>query len=150
MDVAASLEAILCFHNKIASGTTQFKTQDSSQTIEFRSRQGFIVNLELLQFGGGFVDSIAACEPFHDGFLASRADLLILRGVTVVGRGEDGDWLDFRYLLKATVKGDSILPKLDRDAVVVLKEVARELLWWEALVLSAMFLEEDFVLFSSL
>jgi hypothetical protein len=148
--VAASREAVLYFHDAIASGATQFEYKDSSQTIEFKSCQGFVVNLELLQFGGGFVDSIAVSEPFYDGFLASRTDLLVLRGVTVVGRGEDGDWLDFRYLVEATVKGGSILPQLDRDAVVVLKEVAGGLLWWEALVLSGIFMEDNFVLFTSL
>ena len=61
VDVAASSEAVSYFHGAIASGTTQFKCGDPSQTIEFTCSQDFIVHLELLQIGGGFVDSIAAC-----------------------------------------------------------------------------------------
>ncbi|KAJ6279700.1 hypothetical protein J3E71DRAFT_344337 [Bipolaris maydis] len=63
VDVAASSEAILHFYDAIASGATQFKCGDPSQTIEFHCSHGFIVCLELVQLNGGFVDSIAAYEP---------------------------------------------------------------------------------------
>jgi len=96
------------------------------------------------------VEPIAASEPFHDGFLASRVDLLVLRGVTVAGRGADGDLLDFRWLLTTAAERGLLLPRLNRDKVEALKEVAGILLWWEALVLLDILREEDFVLFSSI
>ncbi|KAF1923504.1 uncharacterized protein M421DRAFT_311469 [Didymella exigua CBS 183.55] len=95
VDVAASSSAIVYFQNAIASGTTQFKYEDTSQAIEFHSRQDFTVDLELVQLSGGFEDSVAAYETLHDGFIASRVDLLVLRGVTVADRGKDSDVLDF-------------------------------------------------------
>ena len=150
VDVAATSEAILCFHDAIASGTTQFKCRDPSQTIEFRGSQDFVVRLELLQLGGGFVDSIAAHEPFYDGFIASRADLLALRGVTVADRGEDGDLLDFKFLLRTAVEKGSLLPQLDESMLAALKEATGKLSWVDALVLSGILREDNFVQFHSL
>lgn len=80
------------------------------QTNEFLCSQNSIVHLELIQFGGGYVDSIAAFEPFHGGFIASRADLLALRGVTVADRGKPGDLEDFKFLLRAMAEEGSLLP----------------------------------------
>jgi hypothetical protein len=110
VDVAASSEAVIHIHGTIESGATQFRCGGPSQPIEFHCSQNFVVHLELLQFGGGYVDSIAVCEPFHDGFIASRADLLALRGVTVADRGKPGDLVDFKFLLKATAEEGSLLP----------------------------------------
>ncbi|KAJ4356696.1 uncharacterized protein N0V89_004732 [Didymosphaeria variabile] len=144
VDVAASPEAIVHLHSAISSGTTQFKVNaDPSQTIEFDSRQDILVHLELLQIGGGFVDSIAAYEPFHDGFIASRADLLKLRGVTVADRGSDTDWADFMFLLEATALSGSILPRMDRCTVEALKEVTGKLSKVDALVLIGLLQEEE-------
>jgi uncharacterized membrane protein len=150
VDVAASSEAILCFHDAIASGATQFKRRDPLQTIEFHASQDFVVHLELLQLGGGFVDSIAVYEPFYDGFIASRADLLALRGVTVADRGKDGDFLDFKFLLRTTVKKGLLLPQLDESMLAALKEAAGKLSWVDALVLSSLLREDNFVQFHSL
>jgi hypothetical protein len=100
--VAPSSKAVFCFCDTIASGTTQFKCNNPLQPIELHCSQGPILYLELLQLGRGFVDSIAVHETFYDGFIASWADLLALRGVTVADQGKDGDLLDFelpRYLL---------------------------------------------------
>jgi hypothetical protein len=150
VDVAASSETILHFHDAIASGTTQFRCRDPSQTIEFHCSHNFIIHLELLQIGGGFVDSIAACEPFHDGFIASRADLLALRGVTVADRGDDGDLVDFKFLLRTTAEKGSLLPRLDEDVVEALKKAVGMLSWVDALVLSGIFREDNFVLFDKI
>jgi hypothetical protein len=87
VDVAASAEAIIAFRQAIAREGSSF-TISPCQTIEFDSRQGFRVSLELLQLGGGFVESIAAAEPCYNGFVASLADLILNRAETVVGRGE--------------------------------------------------------------
>jgi hypothetical protein len=137
-------------YDAIASGATQFKRRDPLQTIEFHASQDFVVHLELLQLGGGFVDSIAVYEPFYDGFIASRADLLALRGVTVADRGKDGDFLDFKFLLRTTVKKGLLLPQLDESMLAALKEAAGKLSWVDALVLSSLLREDNFVQFHSL
>lgn len=95
------------------------------------------------------MSSIAAHEPFYDGFIASRADLLALRGVTVADRGEDGDLLDFQFLLRTTAERGSLLPHLEDGTVEALREAVRRLSWVDALVLSGLFREKNFVLFDS-
>ena len=57
--------------------------------------------------------SMAYGEPFHDGFIASQADLLALRGVTVANRGKYGDLLDFQILLRTMAERGSSPPKLE-------------------------------------
>jgi hypothetical protein len=96
------------------------------------------------------VDSIAAYEPFHDGFIASRADLLALRGVRMAGRGKDEDLEHFKYMLETTVMKGEIFPELDRQTVEALKEVAGMLSWVDGLVLSAIPREDTFVSFRSI
>lgn len=152
VDVAASTEAIVHIHEAIASGTTQFTIDDTDllETIKFVSSQDIVVRLELLEIGSGFVDSIDAYVPFHDGFIASRADLLKLRAVTVADRGRQKDWADFMFLLKAVALSGSILPRMDRYTVEALKEVARDLSKMNTLVLIGLLQEEEFILFESL
>jgi hypothetical protein len=96
------------------------------------------------------VYSIAAHEPFYDGFTASRADLLALRGVTVADRGEDGDLLDFKFLLRTAVEKGSLLLQLDESMLAALRETAGKLSWVDALVLSDILREDNFVQFHSL
>jgi hypothetical protein len=121
VDVAPSFEAVFCFRDTIASGTTQFKCSDPLQPIELHCSQGSILYLELLQLGGGFVDSFAMHETSHDGFIASWADLLALRGVTVADQGNEGDLLDFEFLLRKTVKKRPLLPQLNESMLAALK-----------------------------
>lgn len=66
MDVAASLEAHNSLLEAIRQGARNFKV-DSTSTIVFDSRQGFTVNLEILELGGSFIETVAAIEPFHEG-----------------------------------------------------------------------------------
>lgn len=95
------------------------------------------------------MDSIAAYEPFHDGFIASRADLLVLRGVTVVDRGNNGDLLDFTFLLRTMAKRGLLLPELEEESLVVLRLAAGMVSRMDALVLSGILREHNFVQFNS-
>ena len=49
------------------------------------------------------------------GFVASVPDLFCLRAVTVLGRGDLGDFADFKWLLGTIMRGDSLLPSLSRE-----------------------------------
>ena len=96
------------------------------------------------------MDSIAAYEPFYDGFIASRADLLAMRGVTVADREEEQDLENFKYFLRTTVESGQILPQLDRQSVEALKTASGVLSRTEALVLCGILRDDNFMLFESL
>jgi hypothetical protein len=77
------------------------------------------------------------------GFIASRADLLALRGVTVPDWGEDGDILDFQFLLRTTAERGSLLPQLEEGTVEALRKAAGKLSLVYALVSSGIFREDN-------
>jgi hypothetical protein len=64
---------------------------ESDGKIAFDAPQGSRVRIDIIQIGGGCIDTIHATEPFHEGSVASKSDLLRLRAVTVVERGSDGE-----------------------------------------------------------
>lgn len=72
---------------------------DFDGKIAFDAPQGFRVQIDLIQTGGGCIERIYATEPFCERSVASKSDLLRLRAVTVVDRGSDGEADDFRWLL---------------------------------------------------
>lgn len=88
-------------------------SQHPDGKIAFDAPQGFLVYLDLIMIeDGGVVERIHVRESLMEGSLASVSDLLLLRAVTVVERGSDGDVLDFQWLLsRVTEMGE--LPKLD-------------------------------------
>jgi hypothetical protein len=137
VDVAASAEAIIAFRQAIAREGSSF-TISPCETIEFDSRQGFRVSLELLQLGGGFVDSIAAVEPCYDGFVASLADLILNRAETVVGRGKMGDVADLRFLLEEAARRGMLIPAQGEERREVMLEATKELTLCERLLLQAL------------
>lgn len=98
VDVVASPAAIYHFRQAVLEGARRFKI-DPSNLVEFESRQGFPVNMELLELGGSFVDSITKSIPFPEGLVASIVDLFLLRAVTVADRGNARDVRDFKWLL---------------------------------------------------
>lgn len=56
-------------------------------------------------------------EPFYEGSVASKSDLLRLRAVTVVDRGSDGEVDDFRWLLSGLASEGQVLPVLDKEGL---------------------------------
>lgn len=114
VDIAASPRAIYAFEEAVRGGAQRFR-KGSDDNIEFDSHRGFFVKIELLHLGGSFVESVHAIEPCSLGFVASVPDLFCLRAMTVLGRGDDGDVRDFKWLLKKMVRGDSQLPPLSSE-----------------------------------
>lgn len=152
VDVAGSPKALFQFQEAVRKGAREFK-KGPCETIDFVSPQGTRVPVECLILNGDFVKAIAVVEPLHEGFVASPAELLLLRAETVVGRGTDGDVADFRWLLKKTVGRGIILRQLKAEKMEVLVEAARVALTpGETFVLSAILSEHNFhkyILFKS-
>lgn len=114
MDVAAPPDAIHDIGNGIWAGALNF-SQHPDGKIAFSAPQGFIIYLDLIEMGGaGCIERIHATKALGEGSLASVADLLLLRAVTVVDRGSDGDILDFEWLLSRVVETDK-LPVIDAE-----------------------------------
>lgn len=69
---------------------------------------GFRFYVDVIEIGGwGTIEQIHATKPLFDGCVASISDLLLLlRAVTVVNRGGEGDIWDFKWLLLKVVKQD--------------------------------------------
>lgn len=80
----------------------------------------------------------------------SQADLITLRTVTATDRGDDGDWLDLKYLLESMVEKGLLLPPLEEETMELLKELKPRLSWVEKLFLSSILREDNFVLFDSI
>ena len=86
------------------AGAPRFRTESDGQ-LAFDARQGFSLKIDLIEIQhAGYIERIYVREPFGKGSLASKSDLLLLRAVTVVGRGDDGDVLDFQWLLSEVAK----------------------------------------------
>lgn len=94
--------------------------------FEFDSRLELRVRLELLQLGGPFVESVSAVELLG-GFVAGLPDLIWNRAKTIVGRGEDGDVADFKFLLAEAEKRGLTISLQDDDMREVLEEAGEEL-----------------------
>lgn len=106
MDVAASSAALVEIWTRVQEGTPCFALEPDGK-IAYDAPQGFRLHVDLIEIGGwGDFKRIHAPEPLFDGFVASMSDLLLLRAVTVVNRGGDGDILDFQWLLSEVAKED--------------------------------------------
>jgi hypothetical protein len=110
-------EAQVCFMNAVHSVATRFKINptDANETIEFNSRQDFIVTIEILQLGSPFVESINAVEPFNGGFVACLADVLCRRAETLAKGMDDGDLADFYSLFELMVEKGQIVVIMSTD-----------------------------------
>lgn len=64
---------------------------------------------------GDAIKQIHRTEPFLNGSVASKSDLLRLRVVRVVECGSIGEIADFVWLLSEVEKFEDILPALDGD-----------------------------------
>lgn len=114
MDVAASSAALVEIWTRVLEGTPCFALEPDGK-IAYDAPQGFRLHVDLIEIGGwGDVKRIHAPEPLFDGFVASVSDLLLLRAVTVVNRGRDGDILDFQWLLSEVVK-ENQFPVIDEE-----------------------------------
>ncbi|KAI7142815.1 hypothetical protein KC344_g6870 [Hortaea werneckii] len=107
-------DAIHDIGSAVWAGALNF-SQHPDGKIAFSAPQGFIIYLDLIEMGGaGCIERIHATEALGEGSLASVSDLLLLRAVTVVDRGSDGDILDFEWLLSRVIETNK-LPVIDAE-----------------------------------
>lgn len=118
MDVAAPPEPLIEILEAVSAGALNF-IFESDGKIAFDAPQGFRVHLDLIQIGSGCIERIHETEPFIDGSVASKSDLLRLRAVTVVDRGSDGEVLDFKWLLSEVARAGKTLPELNQEELEV-------------------------------
>lgn len=115
MDVAGSPAALCDIWSHVQDGQAPSFALEPDGKIAYDAPQGFRLHVDLIEIGGwGDVRRIHASKPLFDGFVASVSDLLLLRVVTVVNRGRDGDILDFLWLLSLVAR-DPSFPTIDED-----------------------------------
>ena len=114
VDVAAPPSVLIQIWEAVSAGAPNFSLESDGK-IAFDAPQGFRVRIDLIQIGDGCIHRIYVAEPFHEGSVASKSDLLRLRAVTVVDRGSDGEVDDFRWLLSGVASEGQVLPVLDKE-----------------------------------
>ncbi|KAL2162584.1 hypothetical protein VTH06DRAFT_7498 [Thermothelomyces fergusii] len=103
VDVVAPADALIDVWEGASAGALGF-TLEPDGKIVFDAPQGFRVRVNIIELGGGCIDRIHAAGPLFGGSVASVSDLLLLRAVTVVERGGDGDIADFKWLLSEVAR----------------------------------------------
>ena len=121
VDVAAPPSVLIDIWEAISAGALNFSLELDGK-IAFDAPQGFRVRIDLIQIGGGCIERIHVAEPFFEGSVASKSDLLRLRAVTVVDRGSDGEVDDFRWLLSEVAGEGQVLPVLRSRRTGVYKQ----------------------------
>lgn len=114
MDIAAPPAALIDIWEGVSNGALNFSFKSDGK-IAFDAPQGFRVHLDITQIDDGCIERIHATEPLYDGSVASMSDLLVLRAVTVVDPGKDGDVLDFDWLLSEVARRGEAFPRLDEE-----------------------------------
>jgi hypothetical protein len=127
VDVAAPPEAIIEIWEGVQAGALNFSI-GSDDRIAFDAPQGFRLELDLIELGGGCVERFHATVPYYVGSVASVSDLLLLRAVTVVDRAGAGDLLDFGWLLSKVAETREKFPEIDDEELGVLLEAVESCL----------------------
>ena len=103
MDVAAPPAALVDIWEGAEAGALNLSLESDGK-IAFDAPQGFRVRVNIIELGNGCIERIHVAVPLYGGSVASMSDLLLLRAVTVVGRGGAGDIWDFKWLLAEVAK----------------------------------------------
>jgi hypothetical protein len=114
VDVAAPPSALIDIWEGARVGALNFSIESDGK-IAFDAPQGFRIKVDCIELtSGGCIERVHVRESFLGGSLASKSDLLLLRAVTVVDRGGDGDVLDFIWLLSEVAEMGQF-PEIDDD-----------------------------------
>ena len=125
MDVAAPRAVINDALKQVLDGALNFSIESDGK-IAFDAPQGFRLRVDFIELGEGIVERIHVAEPFLEGSVASMPDLLLLRAVAVVNRGDDGDRWDFEWLLLEVTKGQVQFPGIcDEELEYLIQAVDR-------------------------
>ena len=87
----------------------------------------FLVTIECLLLKGPFVPWISEVVGFRGGFKATLSELVRLRALTLVERGEGKDKGDLKLLLKLCASKSECLSDVDHEELEILLEAMTEL-----------------------
>ncbi|KAL3484790.1 hypothetical protein BJX62DRAFT_248124 [Aspergillus germanicus] len=133
VNVAAPSNVLADIWESVTAGALNFSIEPDGK-IAFDASQEF----------RDIVERIHATEPFHEGSVASKSDLLRFRAMTVVDRGSDGEAADFRRLLSEVARVGQVLPGLSCLEMEYMREAGRSCLGrFDRLVLFAILSEGD-------
>jgi hypothetical protein len=107
--ISAALTAII-------GGSTRF-TLESDGKVAYDCIGGFRIRVDFLEIGAGIIDQIHDVQPLGDGSVASLADLMLLRAVTVIDRGGDGDIWDLQWLFSEIARSGGLLPPIGEEEI---------------------------------
>ncbi|OKL56617.1 hypothetical protein UA08_08139 [Talaromyces atroroseus] len=141
VDVAAPPSVLIDIWEAVTAGAPNFSIEPDGK-IAFDAPQGFRVRIDIIQIGDGCIETIHETESFFEGSVASMSDLLRLRAVTVVERGSDGEFEDFRWLLWEVAKAGQTLPELGEEDLKYMRQAGESCLgfwivWYLLLFLAA-------------
>lgn len=102
-DITVSTESLAFLEDAAANKRGGFH-RDTDGAIKWNERDhlgrfSFSVDIEYVLLGGPFVPRAPEVVGFGDWFVATFPELLWLRAVTLVTRGKDSDYTDFRLIL---------------------------------------------------
>lgn len=140
----APLEPLLDIFDAVVAGAPHFSLSPDG-AVTMAVSLGFEVHIDLIQLGVGSIDCIYEAGPYFEGALASKADLLRLRAITVACRAGDGDILDLKWLVAEVLFSGHLLPALteeDVESVVDAGERSLPPVW--RLVLAAVLGEHNY------
>jgi hypothetical protein len=80
----------------------------------------FEVGVEFILLGGPLVPRLPEVVPFRNGYVASVAELILMRGETLVTRGDERDFFDFKRLLQMARSNGVQLPHLAEEQLEVM------------------------------
>ena len=142
VDVAAPPNVLIDIWEGVSTGALNFSLESDGK-IAFDAPQGFRIHMDLIEIQGGCIERIHAAEPFFEGSVASKSDLLRLRAVTVAERGSDGEVSDFQWLLWEVASAGTILPGLNEEELGYIKAGGSRLGRLDCLVLGAVLTDSD-------
>jgi hypothetical protein len=75
VDVAAPPSVLIDIWEAVSAGALNFSLESDGK-IAFDAPQGFRVRIDLIQIGNGCIERIHVAEPFFEGSVASKSNLL--------------------------------------------------------------------------
>ncbi|KAK3351122.1 hypothetical protein B0H65DRAFT_506585 [Neurospora tetraspora] len=116
--------ALIDIWKGVSDGALNFSIKSDGKIAFDAPKQGFRIRLNIVEIENGCIDHFHVAERSDESPVASMSDILLLRAVTVVDWGGDGDTLDFRWLLEGVFQRLGQFPKIDDEELVWLVKAA--------------------------
>ncbi|KAF7922662.1 hypothetical protein BELL_0576g00070 [Botrytis elliptica] len=121
VDILVGVEALAILDDAIINMREGFH-RDTDGTIKWdkldsANNKLFEVTVELVELGGPFVPRVPEVVSFGEGYVVTLTELVRLRASTLVNRGDEPDYIDFRLLLFKAANMGLTLPPLEEEEV---------------------------------